>query len=633
MLALATTHDGAVPIFLHPRDGKSSEKEQLRAAVKAVMTPLRAHAPEEQELRIAVLDRGGYREAKRKSDNDANSWWIRRVPETSTAATTALEDVEEQWHPLSDGSGDSVGRTMALPHGTERWVLVRTHAQRQAAQEQMEPKGKNTQQEWEKRLWHLSKHAFGCQTDAHPAWEKARKGKPSWLRATSARKEQQQDQHRGRPKKEVMPEQTVWSLVPHRAVDQHEVERVARKHATFLVAPTILDAQRLAPEQVISTSQEQGGVERGFRLLNDPWFRASSLFVKKPERVIALRFVMGLCLLGYRLAEHRLRRQLAATAHTVPNQVNTPTNRPTMRWMFPCFEGIDLFHIRMGSRCSTQVLGLQALHPQVLRLLGPASSPCSFFSPSTAECGPCLQNTGTREQHGRARGGLLDLIGDGVRGLGQACPQAKRSEAIHQQAPDHDHAQRHDPFGLVHTHRGRQEQGICEKAKPALDAARFLGRGGSRLIRPFLGGENGGANDPARVASRLLRNHVLGDRHAHHDLPRLGERAGIVVGPPSAFVVRVGHQRAWHVQPGRCTLVLALQGGSCISFTAHRWLPRCHVCFSHSAWTRFTRRCSVACARCSDGVLRTITLRSCPWGRSMIRLSTCTLPSSVVCPG
>ena len=50
-----------------------------------------------------------------KSYNDAHIWWISRVPETSAAAKTALEEVEEQWQPLSDGSGDSVVRTMELP--------------------------------------------------------------------------------------------------------------------------------------------------------------------------------------------------------------------------------------------------------------------------------------------------------------------------------------------------------------------------------------------------------------------------------------------------------------------------------------------------------------------------------------
>ncbi len=381
MLALATTHDGDVPLFLRPLDGNSSDKEHLSAAVKEVMTQLREHLPEEHEQRIAVFDSGGYSEANMKSYNDANIWWISRVPETSTAAKTALEEVEEQWQPLSDGSGDYVVRTMELPQGKERWVIVRTHAQVKATQEQMEKKVKKTRQEWEKRLWHLSTQTFGCETDARTAWEEALKGKPSWLMATFSLKAQQQYQQRGRPKKEATPDQTVWSLVPTLAVDQAEVTALARKKAAFIVATNILDVQRLSPEQVISTYKEQGGVERGFRFLKDPVFLASSVFVKKPERVIALSFVMVLCLLVYRLAEHLLRRQLLATEQTLPNQVNKPTNRPTMRWIFQCFEGIDLLHIRMGSRWQTQVLGLQALHQRILRLLGPAYSQFYFFSP------------------------------------------------------------------------------------------------------------------------------------------------------------------------------------------------------------------------------------------------------------
>src|SRR5205823_9117790 len=181
MLALATTHDGDIPLFLRPLDGNSSDKEHLSAAVKEVMTQLREQLPEEQEERIAIFDSGGYSEANMKSYNDARIWWISRVPETSSTAKTALEEEHEPWHPLSDGSGEYVVRTMALPQGKERWVIVRTHAQVQAANKQLEKKVKKNQQEWENRLWHLSNQAFGCQTDAQTAWEKALKGKPSWL--------------------------------------------------------------------------------------------------------------------------------------------------------------------------------------------------------------------------------------------------------------------------------------------------------------------------------------------------------------------------------------------------------------------------------------------------------------------
>ncbi len=107
-----------------------------------MMAQLREQGPEEQEQRMAIFDSGGYSEANMKSYNDANIWWISRVPETSTVAKSALEEVDEQWQALSDGSGDYVVRTMELPQGKERWVIVRTHARLQTSKEQMENKVK-----------------------------------------------------------------------------------------------------------------------------------------------------------------------------------------------------------------------------------------------------------------------------------------------------------------------------------------------------------------------------------------------------------------------------------------------------------------------------------------------------------
>jgi hypothetical protein len=100
-------------------------------------------------------------------------------------------------------------------------------------------------------------------------------------------------------------------------------------------------------------------------------FLASSVFVKKPSRIVALSLVMVLCLLVYRLAEHRLRAQLAATGQTVPSQLNKPTDRPTMRWMFQCFEGISLVGLTLPQGPPHQeIAGLEPLHEQVVALLG-----------------------------------------------------------------------------------------------------------------------------------------------------------------------------------------------------------------------------------------------------------------------
>lgn len=91
-------------------------------------------------------------------------------------------------------------------------------------------------------------------------------------------------------------------------------------------------------------------------------------------------------LLVYKLAELRIRQRLTATGQTVPDQARKPTARPTLRWLFQCFEGIDLLHITQpdGSR-SSQTLRLEPVHRLVLQLLGPTYENCYFASQQTAE--------------------------------------------------------------------------------------------------------------------------------------------------------------------------------------------------------------------------------------------------------
>ena len=183
--------------------------------------------------------------------------------------------------------------------------------------------------------------------------------------------EEQHYQQKGRPKKDAAPASTVWQVKSTFSVDQQEVEMQIAKHACFILATNVLDEQKLSNSQVYLTYKDQGGAERGFRFLKDPLFLASSVFVKKPERVMALSFIMVLCLLVYRLAEFRLRSRLAETQQTIPDQVHKPTARPTMRWVFQCFEGIELLHVQTSTTALTIVLRLESVHRLILALLGP----------------------------------------------------------------------------------------------------------------------------------------------------------------------------------------------------------------------------------------------------------------------
>jgi hypothetical protein len=184
---------------------------------------------------------------------------------------------------------------------------------------------------------------------------------------------------RKRPGANAEPVRIDWTSVPTVQVDRLVWERTADQQARFLLATTELSADTLSDEALPAAEKDQGSVERGVRFFKDPLFLASSVFVKKPGRLIALSFLLGLCFLVSRLAEHRLRQRVQERDYTISTRINNPTARPTMRRVFQCFEGIELLPLRRGSTFQTRIGRLQPLHQTILRVLGPPSRPFSFF--------------------------------------------------------------------------------------------------------------------------------------------------------------------------------------------------------------------------------------------------------------
>src|SRR2546426_617074 len=131
MIALATTHDGDVPLFLQPLDGNSSDKVSLLAAITTIQAQLReANA----EPGVYVADSGVYSEANMRYLNEAGVKWVSRVPEISQEVKAVVQEGSQQWQPAEDGSTQWYSRVMSLPQGTERWLIVRTQASQQRAQ-------------------------------------------------------------------------------------------------------------------------------------------------------------------------------------------------------------------------------------------------------------------------------------------------------------------------------------------------------------------------------------------------------------------------------------------------------------------------------------------------------------------
>ena len=79
---------------------------------------------------------------------------------------------------------------------------------------------------------------------------------------------------------------------------------------------------------------------------------------------------MTLALLVYAVGQRRLRQQLARQNETVPNQINQPTQRPTLRWIFQLLDGIHRIRVTVQGRVHDFIEGLNDVKLKVLRLFG-----------------------------------------------------------------------------------------------------------------------------------------------------------------------------------------------------------------------------------------------------------------------
>lgn len=130
-------------------------------------------------------------------------------------------------------------------------------------------------------------------------------------------------------------------------VGQEKTEEIVRRRkeaARFILATNLVDEEdKLDPAEMVTTYKNQQSCERGFRFLKDPLFFADSFFVEKTERIETMLFLMSFCLLVYNLGQRELRNCLKRAKAEVKNQVNKLTIRPTIRWIFQCFQVIHIF--------------------------------------------------------------------------------------------------------------------------------------------------------------------------------------------------------------------------------------------------------------------------------------------------
>ena len=373
VLQLITHHKSALPVWLEVLSGNSNDKKTFKATIKAYCKQLSAG-----EQAYVVMDSAGFSEDTLKEAQDI--FWVMRVPETLAQAKRLVKETPaEEMVELEPGYS---GREVSCEYAgiQQRWLVVFSQAAQVRELKTLEKAQAKeldrAQKEWRK----LEGQTFNCQADAEKALEQfSRKWKFHQANANAVAV--MQYPRRGRPTAEDQKEVIGYTLEGSLEENATAIAEAKRSLGRFIIATNDLDAERLSAKAMLENYKDQGvSVERGFRFLKDPLFFAHSLFLKKPERIMALLMIMGLSLLIYSLAERKLRQTLKEMNATVPDQRRKPTQRPTIRWIFQLFEGLDILLVKLnGEVVLRQLLNLRPAQEQVITLLGSRVQKCYLF--------------------------------------------------------------------------------------------------------------------------------------------------------------------------------------------------------------------------------------------------------------
>lgn len=146
------------------------------------------------------------------------------------------------------------------------------------------------------------------------------------------------------------------------------VERLREAAGCFVLLTNVPAEGEMAhtPCEVLAAYKEQHGIERNFGFLKDPLI-VNDIFLKRPDRIEVLGFILLASLLTWNLMEHVMREHLKRSASTISGWDRKPTTRPTTFMMSTKFKGVLVARIGAEWHFTAPLSGEQQ---QYVRALG-----------------------------------------------------------------------------------------------------------------------------------------------------------------------------------------------------------------------------------------------------------------------
>ena len=262
--------------------------------------------------------------------------WITRVPETMTAAKKLVRDIEVENMVEAEKPGYKFSEVCSnYGNVHQRWLVVYSQSAHDREYKTLLKRIDKEKGKARKELFHLEAKEFPTQEEVLASLCDLEQAWPYHIGMHEIKEIRHYAHQRGCPSANSVPTHSTYQIRALAVEDQNKIALVKKSLGKYILATNQMESEKMSCSKIIeSYTAQAGSVERGFRFLKDPLFFASDLFLKKPERIMALLMIMGLALLVYSLAERKLRLLLLQNNETIPNQVGKPVQKPTLRWVF-----------------------------------------------------------------------------------------------------------------------------------------------------------------------------------------------------------------------------------------------------------------------------------------------------------
>lgn len=337
IIEMICSGDGDIPIFLKLASGNQADSSCFGKIAVEYQKQLEVNS-------LIVADAALYTESNLKMMSELQ--WLCRVPLTIKAAKSLISTIPESELIDSTIPGYKLASKTEKYAGIEqRWLVVQSQERRESDLRKLTQKITKAESKAVQDLKKLSQEEFACEADAIKALSKLSK-QFKYHQINESKVTQVKSQTKDSP------EGISYQISATVSQDESKINTDVLSAGRFIIATNVLDSQELSNDSILSEYKAQQSCERGFGFLKDPLFFADSIFLKSPERIESLGMIMGLCLLVYTLAQRQIRKALKESKSTIKNQLGKATDRPTLRWIFQCFQSIHLVTLNQGEHIS-----------------------------------------------------------------------------------------------------------------------------------------------------------------------------------------------------------------------------------------------------------------------------------------